>query len=81
MKQHKGFSREEVEEISKTASDNTRKKTAKEVLIIAIQLSDMCESVYEFQNRLIDLIEINYGVEVETKTIIPEKKRYGVEVK
>ena len=49
------------------------KDTAKEILITTIQLSDMCESFYEFQNRLIDLIEINYGIEVETKTIIPEK--------
>ena len=56
------------------------KDTAKEILQRTIQLSDVCESFYEFQNRLIDLIEVNYGIEVETKTIIPEKDHYGVEV-
>jgi hypothetical protein len=53
------------------------KDTAKEIGIIAIQLSNMCASVYEFQNRLVDLIEVNYAVEVERKTIIPTN---GVEV-
>ena len=54
------------------------KDTAKEILITAIQLSDMCRDFYEFQNRLVDLIEVNYDVEVVRKTIIPAK---GVEVK
>ena len=49
------------------------KDTAKEILQIAIPLSDMCESFYEFQNRFIDLIEVIYGIEVETKTIIRDK--------
>ena len=53
------------------------KDTTKEILITAIQLSDMCESFYEFQNRLIDLIEVNYNVEIAQETIIPAK---GVEV-
>jgi SMC interacting uncharacterized protein involved in chromosome segregation len=49
------------------------KDTAKEILITAIQLSDMCESFYEFQNRLIDFIEVNYSVEIVRETIIPAK--------
>ena len=53
------------------------KDTAKEIGIIAIQLSNMCESFYEFQNRLIDLIEVNYSVEIVQETIIPTN---GVEV-
>lgn len=56
------------------------KETAKKILITAIQLSDMCRDFYEFQNRLVDLIETNYGVEVERKQIIPTKQ-FGVEIK
>lgn len=53
------------------------KDTAKEILITAIQLSNMCRDFYEFQNRLVDLIEVNYGVKIVRETIIPAK---GVEV-
>ena len=49
------------------------KDTAKEILITAIQLSDMCRDFYEFQNRLVDLIEVNYGVKIVQETIIPAK--------
>ena len=52
--------------------------TAKEILITTINLSDMCKDFYEFQNRLIDLIEVNYGVKIARVTIIPAK---DVEVK
>ena len=66
------------QDIAEQAYNNGYRKgrldTAKEILRITIQLSDMCESRYEFQNRLIDLIEINYGIKVEAKTIIPEKE-------
>ena len=53
------------------------KDTAKEISITAIQLSNMCRDFYEFQNRLVDLIEVNYGVKIVRETIIPAK---GVEV-
>lgn len=65
------------EPIWKRNTEQAVKDTAKEILITAIQLSDMCESFYEFQNRLIDLIEVNYGVEIVQETIISAK---GVEV-
>ena len=64
---------EEMKELLKPILEQTRKETAREILILAIQLSDVCRDSYEFQNRLIDLIETIYGLEVETKTIIPEK--------
>ena len=56
-----------------------QKEIAAAVLMAAIQLSGNCRTVYEFQNRLFDLITTSYGIKVETKTIIPAEK-YGVEV-
>ena len=59
-------------------TEQARKATAREILTMAIQLSDLCQSSYEFQNRLFDFVTTHYGIEVETKTIIPEK--YGVDL-
>ena len=79
-KENKELSKRLVDEFEKfkvVAYEKVHKKAvkdaAKEILQITIQLSDMCESFYEFQNRLIDLIEINYDVNVETETIISAK--------
>ena len=64
--------------VNKERNKKLIKETAIEFLTIAIQLSDLCQSSYEFKNRLFDFITTHYGIEVETKTIIPEK--YGVDL-
>ena len=66
-------------EEQKKLAECVSKEVAANVLRLAIQLSDSCRDVYEFQNRLVDLIETIYGIEVEIKTIIPAENT--VEVK
>ena len=54
--------------IGKTTESVARLITSK-----AIEISDDSETMYEFQNRLIDFVEQNWGVQVERKTIIGVK--------
>lgn len=51
---------------------DTTDVVARSILAKAIELSDTSETMYEFQNRLIDFVEQNYSVQVETDTIIGE---------
>lgn len=58
---HKGFSREEVDEISKTAIKNSRKEKAREIIC------EIKAFIYDNDNLMerLDIIAKQYGVEVE----------------
>ena len=52
-----------------------QKETAKDVVRLAIRISDMSRDTYQFQKDLMDLIKTIYGVETIFETIIPAQKQ------
>ena len=68
FERHKGFSREEVDEISKTAIKNSRKETAKAIIDMLIPSCEVCDENWHkgclcLRTTTAEKIAKQYGVE------------------